>query len=67
MVDPETDPWHFGGHQAWPETGVAGWNDFINPLIYVHDSDQYTLAVGLNYFRTMPDMAATHPPGGAAA
>ena len=38
---------------------IAGWNDFINPLIYVHDSDQYTLAVGLNYFRTLPDMAAT--------
>lgn len=38
---------------------IAGWNDFVNPLIYVHDSDQYTLAVGLNYFRTMPDMAAT--------
>ncbi len=38
---------------------IAGWNDFINPLIYVHESDRYTLAVGLNYFRTMPDMAAT--------
>jgi multiple sugar transport system permease protein len=38
---------------------IAGWNDFVNPLIYVHDADQYTLAVGLNYFRTMPDMAAT--------
>lgn len=38
---------------------IAGWNDFINPLIYVHEADKYTLAVGLNYFRTMPDMAAT--------
>jgi multiple sugar transport system permease protein len=38
---------------------IAGWNDFVNPLIYVHEADQYTLAVGLNYFRTMPDMAAT--------
>jgi multiple sugar transport system permease protein len=36
---------------------IAGWNDFVNPLIYVHSSDQYTLAVGLNYFRTLPDIA----------
>ncbi len=22
------DPWHFGGHHTWSESGVAGWNDF---------------------------------------
>ncbi|MEZ4727907.1 MAG: carbohydrate ABC transporter permease [Caldilineaceae bacterium] len=36
---------------------IAGWNDFINPLIYVHTPDKYTLAVGLNYFRQLPDAA----------
>jgi multiple sugar transport system permease protein len=36
---------------------IAGWNDFVNPLIYVHTADKYTLAVGLNYFRTLPDIA----------
>lgn len=36
---------------------IAGWNDFVNPLIYVHTPDKYTLAVGLNYFRQLPDAA----------
>lgn len=27
------------------------WNDFINPLIYLHDQDKYTLALGLNLFK----------------
>jgi multiple sugar transport system permease protein len=36
---------------------IAGWNDFVNPLIYVHTPDKYTLAVGLNYFRQIPDAA----------
>jgi multiple sugar transport system permease protein len=34
---------------------IAGWNDFINPLIYLHTPDKYTLAVGLNYFRSLPE------------
>jgi multiple sugar transport system permease protein len=38
---------------------IAGWNDFVNPLIYVHTPDKYTLAVGLNYFRTLPEMGST--------
>ncbi len=38
---------------------IAGWNDFVNPLIYVHTPDKFTLAVGLNYFRTLPEMAGT--------
>ncbi len=36
---------------------ISGWNDFVNPLIYVHTPDKYTLAVGLNYFRQIPDAA----------
>jgi multiple sugar transport system permease protein len=27
------------------------WNDFLNPLIYLHDQDLYTLALGLNLFK----------------
>jgi multiple sugar transport system permease protein len=34
---------------------IAGWNDFVNPLIYLHTPDKYTLAVGLNYFRSLPE------------
>lgn len=30
---------------------VANWNDFLNPLIYLNDSDKYTLALGLNFLR----------------
>ena len=36
---------------------ISGWNDFVNPLIYVHTPDKYTVAVGLNYFRQIPDAA----------
>jgi len=36
---------------------ISGWNDFVNPLIYVHTPDKFTLAVGLNYFRQIPDAA----------
>ncbi len=34
---------------------IAGWNDFVNPLIYLHTPDKYTLAIGLNYFRSLPE------------
>jgi multiple sugar transport system permease protein len=30
---------------------VANWNDFLNPLIYLNDSDKYTLALGINFLR----------------
>jgi len=32
---------------------VYNWNDFINPLIYIQDSTKFTLALGLNGFRTL--------------
>jgi ABC-type glycerol-3-phosphate transport system permease component len=30
---------------------VANWNDFLNPLIYLTDTDKYTLALGINFLR----------------
>ena len=31
---------------------MANWNDFIGPLIYLNNSDLYTLALGVNYLRS---------------
>lgn len=28
------------------------WNDFLPPLIYLHDQSKYTIALGLNFFRS---------------
>ena len=28
------------------------WNDFLTPLIYLHDQRLYTVALGLNFFRS---------------
>lgn len=30
---------------------LASWNDFLGPLIYLSDSNMYTLALGVNYLR----------------
>ncbi len=30
---------------------VATWNDFLNPLIYLSETDEYTLALGINFLR----------------
>jgi multiple sugar transport system permease protein len=30
---------------------VANWNDFLGPLIYLNDTDKYTLALGINFLR----------------
>jgi ABC-type glycerol-3-phosphate transport system permease component len=30
---------------------VANWNDFLNPLIYLGESDEFTLALGINFLR----------------
>jgi multiple sugar transport system permease protein len=30
---------------------VANWNDFLNPLIYLSESDEYTMALGINFLR----------------
>lgn len=32
---------------------VWNWNDFLNPLIYIQDSSKFTLALGLNQFRSL--------------
>ena len=29
------------------------WNDFMGPLIYLSDNDQFTLALGINFLRSM--------------
>ncbi|MCS7222204.1 MAG: carbohydrate ABC transporter permease [Anaerolineae bacterium] len=31
---------------------MYNWNDFLNPLIYLSDSNMYTLALGVNYLRS---------------
>jgi multiple sugar transport system permease protein len=33
--------------------GVGAWNDFLGPLIYLHDDKLYTLSLGLTFFKTM--------------
>jgi ABC-type glycerol-3-phosphate transport system permease component len=32
------------------------WNDFLPPLIYLHDQSKYTIALGLNFFRSSYDV-----------
>jgi len=32
------------------------WNDFVNPVIYLQLPQKFTLAAGLNYFRTVPEV-----------
>jgi len=29
----------------------AAWNDFLAPLIFLHDQSKYTLQLGLSFFR----------------
>ena len=31
----------------------AVWNDYLNPLIFLNDSDKYTVALGLSLFTDM--------------
>lgn len=35
---------------------IASWNDFLGPLIYLQLPELFTLAVGLNYFRMLPEL-----------
>ena len=35
---------------------INGWNDFINPLIYLHSPENFTLSLGLHYFRSVPEV-----------
>ena len=34
----------------------AAWNDFLPPLIYLHDQSKYTISLGLNFFRSSYDV-----------
>jgi multiple sugar transport system permease protein len=36
---------------------IARWNDFIEPLIYLNSPEKFTLAVGLNFFKNVPESA----------
>lgn len=34
---------------------IGGWNNFLGPIIYLRQSSKFTVAVGLNYFRNLPE------------
>ncbi len=35
---------------------IASWNDFLGPLIYLQDDSKRTLAIGLQFFRSLHDV-----------
>ena len=35
---------------------INGWNDFVNPLIYLHSPENFTLSLGLHFFRSVPEV-----------
>ena len=37
-------------------TFQAAWNDFLAPLIYLHDQSMYTVSLGLDFFRSSYDV-----------
>jgi multiple sugar transport system permease protein len=37
------------------------WNNFLSPLIYLNSEEKYTIAVGLNYFKAIPEMFKAIP------
>jgi len=36
---------------------INGWNDFIDPLIYLNSPNRFTLALGLTFFQNTPETA----------
>jgi len=36
---------------------IGSWDDFLTPLIYLNSETKYTVAVGLNFFRNVPEEA----------
>src|SRR5690606_31939335 len=36
-------------------TFIGAWNDFVSPLIYLNTPEKFTLALGLNYFKGVPE------------
>jgi multiple sugar transport system permease protein len=54
-------------HIIWPSvkpavatvavfTFQAAWNDFLPPLIYLHEQSKYTISLGLSFFRSSYDV-----------
>jgi multiple sugar transport system permease protein len=37
-------------------TFQSTWNDFLAPLIYLHDQSKYTVSLGLSFFRSNYDV-----------
>jgi ABC-type glycerol-3-phosphate transport system permease component len=37
-------------------TFQGAWNDFLTPLIYLHDQSKYTISLGLSFFRSNYDI-----------
>jgi len=35
---------------------MARWNNFLSPLIYLNSEEKFTIAVGLNYFKNVPEV-----------
>ena len=38
-------------------TFIGRWSDFVEPLIYLNSPEMFTLAVGLNFFKSVPEQA----------
>lgn len=36
-------------------TFISNWDDYLTPLVYLNSQDQYTLALGLSFFRNLPE------------
>lgn len=36
---------------------IARWDDFVEPLIYLNSPETFTLAIGLNFFKNVPEQA----------
>jgi multiple sugar transport system permease protein len=34
---------------------IARWNDYVEPLIYLHSKEKFTVAIGLTFFRDNPE------------
>jgi multiple sugar transport system permease protein len=38
-------------------TLLSHWESFLDPVIFLQSTEQYTIAVGLNYFKAVPDVS----------
>ena len=38
-------------------TILANWESFLDPVIFLQATEQFTIAVGLNYFKAVPDVS----------